>query len=248
MSLECLELPLGLGPGSPCPAVLLVWEGSTWETGNSGASGARPGGRAHPRWPGQRSPSLGRWPAASSARAWVVAGQGLLSGARIPPPGNLTAGPHLGPVNTQSPSPGGRSHILTYTRAHTDSHPRREITGQSGLSLQGGNYLCSGSHTGFEEGARAPCTQVITLDSLGPPTSYRGAERGQGVTPGLTGTRPSWGGRRPCGRKPVQGRACCSAAVPPTLPADSGSWGCPGGGSGPGEEERGRGGGERAPL
>lgn len=164
------------------------------------------------------------------------------------PPGNLTAGPHLGPVNAQSPSPGWRSRTLTYTRAHTDSHPRREITRQSGLSLQGGNYLCSGSHTGFEEGARAPCAQVITLDSLGPPTSYRGAERGQGVSPGLTGTRPSWGGRRPCGRKAVQGHACCSAAVPPTLPADPGSWGCPGGGSGPGEEERGRGGGERAPL
>lgn len=154
-----------------------------------------------------------------------VAAQGLCSGAYIP-----TWEPHSwaspGPVNTQSPSHGWLFRTLTCTRVHTDSQQHREITQQSGLSLQGRNYLCSGSHSGFEEGVQAPCTQVIALDSLGLPPAAE-EQRGVRVRP-----QASPGHDHPgVAGAPVVGSLCRP------LPTDPGS-GCPGGGSGLGREER----------
>lgn len=76
-----------------------------------------------------------------------------------------------------------------------------------------------------ELGVRAARAQVITPEGL---DLALPAGRREGVSPGLLGTRPSRGGRCPRGQKPVQGRAepcpLFSAAPPPTLLTDPGSW------------------------
>ena len=155
-----------------------------------------------PHWVGEPAPEV-TWlrvpkPPQPQGGWWQT--QGLSSGACVPTwePGSW-ASPGAG-RSAQSPSQGRLSPALLCAHRLTVMPGNNQVvwaepTGQEVASAVGAGL--------------APRAQVTTPEGFPadpPAAEEHGGGEGKGVSPGLAGTRPSWGGRCPSGQKPAQGR------------------------------------------